>query len=208
MAKRPDTSWRIITSTLKLADAQGWRSVTLEEIAADAKVTMDELYALFPNKIAILSGFNRRIDAQCLKDTVFAAESASPGETSGETIGEPVKDQLFELMMNRFDAMQAHKSALGSILKDTVITNPPASLSALCSARRSMKLTLRGAGDTSKGPLGRLKVKILTGIYIATVRVWLGDGSKDLAKTMAALDKSLSRAERFAGCFHRQPAPE
>lgn len=195
MAKRPDASWRIIVSALKLGEAEGWATVTLDDIANDSKVSKQDLYAIFPTKTAILSGFTRRIDAQCLD-----FESDEPHSD------DQIKDQLFELIMNRFDAMAAHKSALASILKDTAFVNPLASLSALCSARRSMKYTLRNAGVSTRGPLGRLKIKILTGIYICAVRAWFGDDSKDLAKTMATLDKSLTRADQLARCF--QPKPE
>lgn len=196
MAKRPDASWRIINSAFKLSEAEGWAGVTLDDIASDAKVARDELYAIFPTKTAILSGFTRRIDAQCLSLT----------EDEGQS-GDQIKDQLFELIMNRFDAMTSHKSALSSILKDTAFVNPMASLSALCSARRSMKLTLKNAGVSTGGPLGRVKVKILTAIYICTTRIWLGDESKDLAKTMAALDKSLTCADQLASYFHPSPKP-
>ena len=196
MAKRPDASWRIINSAMKLSEAEGWASISLDDIASDAKVARGDLYAMFPTKTAILSGFTRRIDAQCL--------SLADDEVQS---GDQIKDQLFELIMNRFDAMTSQKSALLSILKDTAFVNPVASLSVLCSARRSMKLTLKNAGVSTGGPLGRLKVKILTAIYICTVRIWLRDESKDLAKTMAALDKSLTCADQLASYLHRSPKP-
>jgi hypothetical protein len=35
----------------------------------------------------------------------------------------------------------------------------------------------------------------LTALYLYTVRTWIEDDSEDMAKTMAALDKNLERAE-------------
>ena len=35
-------------------------------------------------------------------------------------------------------------------------------------------------------------------VFAATVQVWLRDDSEDMAKTMAALDRNLKRAEQFA----------
>jgi len=53
---------------------------------------------------------------------------------------------------------------------------------------------LRLAGDI---PLP-LKTMTLLGLYGLTFMVWSKDASIDLNKTMAALDKNLSRAEHLA----------
>jgi hypothetical protein len=41
-------------------------------------------------------------------------------------------------------------------------------------------------------------VQALTALYLFVLRTWLGDDGDDHAKTMAALDKGLKRAEMLA----------
>jgi len=47
---------------------------------------------------------------------------------------------------------------------------------------------------------GRLRVKGLSALYLSTLRVWFRDDSDDLSKTMAALDRGLSRIDRAVSC--------
>lgn len=74
-----------------------------------------------------------------------------------------------------------------------------------------MSLTLEAAGISASGFAGMLKVKGLMAVYLSSLRAWLGDDSPDKARTMAAVDAGLRRAERFAtmlksGSFRRKPA--
>ena len=57
---------------------------------------------------------------------------------------------------------------------------------------------LEAAGILSSGPFGLLRAKGLLAVWLITERVWLGDDSPDLGPTMAALDRNLRRAEKFA----------
>jgi len=66
-------------------------------------------------------------------------------------------------------------------------------------------MTLEFAGISSAGLKGRLKTKGLAALYLRCLRVWLDDDSADLSKTMAILDRSLTRAEKLAQ-FLDQPS--
>ena len=83
------------------------------------------------------------------------------------------------------------------IVRDA-LCNP---LAALCHGPQllaSMAWMLEAAGLSSAGPAGMLRTKGLALIYLATLRAWLGDDSADKARSMAVLDRSLSRAETVA----------
>jgi hypothetical protein len=54
---------------------------------------------------------------------------------------------------------------------------------------------LEGAGISVAGWRGRLRPHLLAGLYLSVFRIFLDDDSADLAKTMAALDRSLRRRE-------------
>lgn len=179
-----DVGWKIITSAFDLASQQGWRNVTLAAIARESGQKLDRVVTEFPSKQAILAAFNRRIDAETLKERI---------EDDGT-----VKDRLFELIMRRLDALAPHREAIRAILRDTVGVDPIASMLGLCTLHRSMVIILEAAGVSASGPIGRLRANALGAIYLRTLSFWLreGDGTND--RVMADLDKSLSCAERLA----------
>lgn len=182
--KAVDPAQRVITCALSLAAERGWRRASLADIAAAAKLSLAELYKLYPSKAAILSAFVRHIDATVL------AEGAAEGETP--------RDRLFDMLMRRFEALRPHKPAVEAILRDSG-TDPVALLCGMPRLLRSMAWMLEAAGIRSHGLLGRACAKGLAALYLATLRVWLSDDSPDMSRTMAALDKGLRRAETLAG---------
>ena len=56
-----------------------------------------------------------------------------------------------------------------------------------------MAWMLEAAGAPPRMPFGLLRVKLLAGIHLSVMRVWLQDDSEDLGRTMARLDKALKR---------------
>ncbi len=61
-----------------------------------------------------------------------------------------------------------------------------------------MAAMLEAARLSAGGLRGLLRAKALGLAYLATLRVFLRDDSPDLAATMAALDRNLSRLDRLA----------
>lgn len=181
--KAADPAQRVITSALSLAAERGWRRTSLFEIAAAAKLSLAELYKLYPSKAAILSAFVQHID-----ETVLA-EGAGEGETP--------RDRLFDMLMRRFEALRPHKSAVEAILRDSG-ADPIGLLCGMPRLLRSMAWTLEAAEIGSHGLLGRACAQALAAIYLASLRVWLSDDTPDMSRTMAALDKGLRRVEALA----------
>ncbi|WP_366552922.1 TetR family transcriptional regulator [Aquibaculum sediminis] len=185
-ARRPQKSNRdrIIDATLQLAAERPWSEVRLPDIAAASELPLRQIYEEFGSRSEILAAFSRRIDAEVLGEDDMSAEIAE----------ESPRDQLFEVLMRRFEAMQPHRAALSSILA-CYSCQPTDSLSALPQLGRSMAWMLTAAGISPEGWRGILRIKGVSAIWLATLRVWLKDDSEDMAKTMAALDRNLRRAE-------------
>jgi AcrR family transcriptional regulator len=179
-----DAESRLVDAALRLAARQGWRSTGVGEIAAEAGLPLDEAYAACPSKLAILVAFQRRIDRAAL------AVPAGEREESG-------RDRLFDILMRRFDALQPHRAALRVILRDSV--GDPAALMAGPAMLRSMAWMLEAAGVSAAGWRGALRTQLLAGLYLWMMREFIDDDTADLAKTMAALDRRLRRAQSFLG---------
>jgi AcrR family transcriptional regulator len=178
-----DAADRLVDAALHLAERQGWRRTGLGEIAAEAGLPLDEAYAACPSKLALLARFHRRIDRAAL-----AGASAED---------EPARDRLFDALMRRFDALAPHRGALRAILRDSM--GDPAALLGLPALLCSMGWMLERAGISAAGWRGRLRAKLLTGLYLSVLRVFLDDDSADLARTMAALDRRLRAMESWLG---------
>ena len=191
----PSDGDRIIDAALACIAQQGWRRLSLADIAAEAGMPILRVYRLFSSKPAILCGFFRRID-----ETVLAAP------LEGEPDERP-RDRVFDLLMRRFDALQPYRAAL-DVLARELPTDPLAALAAGAALLRSMRWMLEAAGISGEGLGGVVAVKLTAAAYLATLRVWRRDDSPDLAPTMAALDRRLRGIERWYGTGRRRGSGE
>lgn len=197
MVRKADIPKHIIDTALTLAAERGWTEISLNHIALAAKLPLSEVYGVYASKTAILAAFSRQIDADML-----AALDADATEAS-------VRERLFDVLMKRFDALNPHKGAIANILRDSC-TDPLAAISGLAPLGQSMAWMLEGAGIGAQGPLGLVRIKGLSMIYLSALVVWLRDESPDMAKTMAYLDKRLRQAEICVialRCRRRPAAP-
>ncbi len=182
MVRKADIPRHIIDTALTLAAERGWREISLNHIARAAKLPLSGVYGVYASKTAILAGFSRQLDVDML-----AALDADATEA-------PVRERLFDVLMKRFDALNPHKQAIANILRDSC-ADPLAAICGLAPLGQSMAWMLEGAGIGSQGPLGLVRIKGLSMIYLSALAVWLRDESSDMAKTMAYLDKRLRQTE-------------
>lgn len=173
---------RLVDAALTLAETKGWRDLSMAEIAEAAGVPLAEALKVTPSKTAILSAFSQKIDAQVLNDV------------EDEAGDEPARDRLFDVLMSRYDLLWTYRPALRAILGD-LPTDPGALVGAMSPALESVQWMLEAADIDTSGVRGALRVRAIGVIYAANLRVWLNEESKDMAKTMADLDRRLRRAE-------------
>src|SRR6267142_4252133 len=163
----PSDSDRIIDAALACIARQGWRRLSLADIAAEAGLPILRVYRLFSSKTAILRGFFRRVD-----EAVLAAPLDSEPD-------ERPRDRVFDLLMRRFDALTPYRDALEALGRE-LPTDPLAALAAGAGLLRSMRWMLEAAGISGEGLGGAVAVKLTAAAYLATLRVWRRDDSPDL----------------------------
>ncbi len=173
----------LIAAAFQIAAEMGWRSVSVAAAARAVGLPLPQARERFPGRVAILVRFGRLADQRAL------AEAPSEG---------PVRDRLFDLLMRRIDALQAHRAGVLALLR-AVPTDPPTALLLSLATRRSMRWMLEAAGIPTRGLQGELRVKGLLAVWLWTIRAWRTDETEDLSVTMAALDTALGRAEQAAG---------
>jgi AcrR family transcriptional regulator len=184
----------ILDAALRLAASKGWHDTTMADIAAEAKLSLAEIYRRFPNRIALLGGVMRRIDETVLEgDTEYDPDEAA-------------RDRLFDIMMRRYDALLPHRDALRAILRDLRF-DPLGAAALKRHLDRSMAWMLEAVGISATGPRGLIRINGLACIHLAVLRDWMTDDSPDLSRTMASLDGRLRRVEQFTRSLRRDRTP-
>jgi ubiquinone biosynthesis protein COQ9 len=168
----------LVTAAFRLAGEDGWGKVNVASAARAAGLSLAEARGRFRSRASILLRFGLLADQAALLD--------APSEGA-------VRDRLFDLLMRRFDVLQAHRAGVKALLR-SLPANPPAALLLACATRRSMRWMLQGAGVDATGPRGGLQVRGLVAVWLWAVRAWERDESEDLSGTMAAIDTALQRA--------------
>lgn len=182
----------LVTAAFRMAGEEGWSRVNTVAAARAAGLSLSEARERFPSRTAILLRFGRLADQTALQD--------APAEG-------PVRDRLFDLLMRRFDVLQTHRAGVKALLR-ALPTDPSLAMLLACANQRSMRWMLQGAGISTAGMRGELRVRGLLAVWLWAVRTWERDESEDLSETMATVDTALHRADRIASWFSgQQPAP-
>ena len=176
---------------IKLIAEKGFADVALRDVAEAAGLGLADLYKVYPDKVALVSAFLAKIDAEVLAGTPTRSD---PEETA--------RDRLFDAMMRRYDALRPYREALGAIRRSGT-RDPMLAVAMGPALRRSMAAMLEAASVPSEGLTGALRQNGLLAIHYAVSRVYDKDETTDLSKTMAALDSRLKMAERWAQLFDK-----
>lgn len=177
-----------LKAALELSATRAWSDIPLADIAVKAKLTLSDFHG-----VAAREDLVEAMDAHF--DKAMSAEGV-PDETSA-------RERLFDVIMLRFEAMEAYRAGIREITKfrESSLFH----LVRLPNHRHaSAAWALASAGlDNDAGAPASLK-RIAIGIVIAQAeRAWRKETSGDFALTMAALDKGLRRAEERLGQLRR-----
>jgi ubiquinone biosynthesis protein COQ9 len=173
----------LIAAWLALAADSGRQFPSVAAAAREADLPLDRARLRFPSRASVLMRLGRVADQ--------AALIGIPTDGS-------VRDRLFDTIMRRIDAFQAHRAGVMAVLR-LLPTAPPLALLLGVATERSMRWLLDACGVRTSGIAGEVRVRGLVAVWVWTIRAWQKDESADLSTTMAALDRALGHAERAAG---------
>lgn len=173
----------IIAAAFELIAAKGWHGLSRADVAAHAGVPLSNLYGCFPSKASFVTGLIEQTDKAVLADE------------DSELAEEVVRDRLFDVLMRRFDGLEDYRPGIRILVRELPADPFSAALIAPV-LLRSMGWMLEAAAAGGQGLSGIIKGPALAVIYLEAMRVWLGDEDPGRARTMAALDRGLRRAEQ------------
>ena len=186
MKKNSNKKTSYIKLAFKLIEEKGWNDFSLEKLAKEKSIKMEDLNFFFKDETKLIESFSEMIDEQVIKEVDL-----------NEFNENSVKDNIFELIMIRFEKLSTYKKSLDILLKQLI--SKPKTLKKLAKKIfNSLDLFLEISNAKSNYVFDFLKLNIMFIIYGHTFKIWLEDDSEDMGKTMAEVDKWLSEAEGYA----------
>jgi AcrR family transcriptional regulator len=177
---------KAVDALMALLAEQSFEQIGLAEVAGRAGLKLSQLRAEFGSTLAIVAAHIKDIDR-----AVLAGGDADMTE-------EPARERLFDVLMRRLEALAPYKDPVRSLLR-SARRNPGLAFALNAMAVRSQHWMLEAAGIKASGPRGALRSQGAALMFARVLAVWLDDEDPALDRTMAALDRGLASAERWAG---------
>ena len=175
-----DLKCKVIQAALDLAKTKSWADISMYQISQQAGVLESDVLIVFEDKESVLAGYMSSINKKI--ESMFEQHSF---------MDESPRDRIFDLIMERLDLLNNHKTAVISFV-NSVSLDPKQIFTVLPNISKAMAQTLVLANENTHGIKGAVKVTALTTIYLKVLRFWINDETDDMAPTMACLDKALS----------------
>lgn len=177
---------RIVAALMMLLTEKSLEQISLGDVAREAGVTLAQLRGAFPSVPAIVGAQMKRTDQAVLASDLSDMAEESP------------REKLFDVLMRRLEALTPHKAAMKSLLR-SIARNPGLAMMLNGPAVNSMQFMLAAAEIENAGPKGLVRAQGLALLFSRVLWVWADDEDPGLARTMAALDRELSRGGRWIG---------
>jgi len=191
--RRPadDLAARILDAALALAGEAGWSQLRLSAVAARLGISLSDILHHYRDKDAVADALFRR---------AWEAMLSAPPDGLAEL---PMVGRLHLLLMRWFDALAPHRAVAGQMLADKLYPSHPHHWAPLIfNLSRTIHWLLDAAGDESGGRHRQLIEIGLTGIFLATLRVWTRDESEGQTRTREFLSRRLEAGDRLLAGGH------
>jgi len=176
---------KAIDALMVLLAQHRFEQIGLAEVAGRAGIKLSQIPAEFGSTLSILAAHIKDIDRK-----VLAGGDADMAE-------EPARERLFDVLMRRLETLAPYKEAVRSIMC-SARRNPGLAFALNAMAVRSQHWMLEAAGIGASGPRGALRAQGAALMFARVLSVWIDDEEEGLDRTMAALDRGLNSAERWA----------
>ncbi|MGE0563125.1 MAG: TetR/AcrR family transcriptional regulator [Pseudolabrys sp.] len=177
---------KAVAAFMALLAEQSYEQIGLAEVAGRAGVSLSQLRGEFGSTLGLLAAHIKDIDR-----AVLDGGDGDMGEESP-------RDRLFDVLMRRLEILAPYKDAVRSLMR-SARRSPGLAFALNGLAVRSQRWMLTAAGIGSSGPRGAMRAQGAALLFARVVAVWVDDEDEGLDRTMAALDRGLSSAERWSG---------
>jgi AcrR family transcriptional regulator len=177
---------RIVAAFMAILATRPMEDIGFAEIATRAGVSLARMRGEFASKLAILAAFIEDVDRKVL-DGIDA-----------DMTNEPARERLFDVLMRRIEILAPHKDAIRSLMR-SVQGDPCLALALNGMAAQSQRWMLTAADIDASGARGLVRAQGTALLFARVLGTFVRDDDPGHARTMAALDRALSRGERMSG---------
>ncbi len=177
---------KIISAMMELLAEESFEQIGLSDVAKRAGVSLAQLRQEFSSTLSIIAGQ--------IKDTDHKVLSGDDADMAEET----PREKLFDVLMRRLEILTPHRQAIHSLMR-SARRNPGLAFALNALAVQSQRWMLSAADIKVAGPKGAVRAQGLAVLYAYVMQTWVHDEDPGLARTMAVLDRELSRGQRWSG---------
>ena len=188
-----DPAARILDTALEMAAETGWSRLRLGAVADRLGISLADILDHYRDKDAVADALFRR---------AWRAMLAAPPDGLADR---PMVERLHLLLMRWFDALAPNRAVAGQMISDKLyLSHPHHWVPMVFNLSRTIHWLLDAAGDESKGRKRQLVEIGMTGIFVATLRVWTGDDSEGQTRTRDFLKARLEAGDRWLSRGYRR----
>ena len=181
-----DPASTILDAALDLAAETGWAPLRLGAVADRLGLSLADIHEHYRDKDAVADALFRR---------AWQAMLAPLPEGFADR---PMVERLHLLSMRWFDALAPHRKVTAQMLADKLYPSHPHHwVPMVFNLSRTIHWLLDAAGDESGGRRRQLIEIGMTGIFLATLRVWTRDDSESQQRTRDFLKARLESGDRL-----------
>ena len=186
MKKKTFSQAELIKYSFDLIEKEGWSSFSFNKLSKSLNTELNIVKDLLKSKKQLLIIFSEYIDEEVMKNVDI-----------NDLKDNSVRDNLFELLMLRFEKLQPFKTSLRILLND--LKSKPGDLKKIYKKIiNSLDFYMEISNSKKNFIFDLIKLNSIFLIYSLTFKTWINDESKDMSITMAELDKWLSKAEHYS----------
>ena len=186
MKKKTFSQAELIKYSFDLIEKEGWNSFSFNKLSKSLNAELNLVKNLLKSKKQLLIIFSEYIDEEVMKNVDI-----------NDLKDNSVRDNLFELLMLRFEKLQPFKTSLRILLND--LKSKPRDLKEIYKKIiNSLDFYMEISNSKKNFISDLIKLNSIFLIYSLTFKTWINDESKDMSITMAELDKWLSKAEHYS----------
>lgn len=185
--RRPgDPAGRILETALALGEEIGWDRVRLREVAARLDIPLAAVLDHYRDLDAVADAWFERAWRAMLAPMPDGFDALPPPE------------RIETVMMRWFDALAPHRRLTGQMLAAKMwYAHPHHWVPAIFNLSRTVLWIREAARLDAAGRQRQVEEIGLTGLFVATLRVWLRDDSDGQQRTRDFLRRRLRGADRL-----------
>src|SRR5215467_121122 len=176
---------KIIRAFFALLAEKAFEDIEYGEIATRAGVPLATLRNEFGSKFSIVAAYVKAVDRKVLEGG------------DADMAEEPPRERLFDVLMRRLEELSPDRPAIRSLMR-SARRHPSLALALNGLGVRSQQWMLAAANIRAAGPRGIVRAQGLALLFAGVLRTFVHDEEEGLARTMAALDRALSRGQRWS----------